>query len=296
MRVAALALALLAPAPGQAACRLALSLGLDVSSSVDAREYRLQTAGLAAALVAPEVVAAFLAVPGQPVMLHIFEWSGWQQQQVRQDWVTIAGEGDLVELAARLRSQPRSFEQYPTALGLALLFGRQALAERTDCARRTLDISGDGTNNDGVSPEMARRDFPLEGITVNGLVIGATVVALSRYYKRFVIQGPGAFVEEADDYQDFERTMRRKLLRELGVFEISGDAPRPDHEQVRPGIDRPHPACAPSARPGSQLRDHHVIILEAHRDGNAESPNSALRRSLLWLSDPKSAGCCRIRV
>ena len=45
------------------ACRLALSLGLDVSSSVDAREYRLQTEGLAAALIAPEVRGAFLAAP-----------------------------------------------------------------------------------------------------------------------------------------------------------------------------------------------------------------------------------------
>jgi hypothetical protein len=218
----AAALVLAYPAAGQAACRLALSLGLDVSSSVDAREYRLQTAGLASALVAPEVVAAFLAVPGQPVMLHIFEWSGWQQQQVRQDWVTIAGEGDLVEVATRLATQARSFEQFPTALGFALLFGGHALAERTDCARRTLDLSGDGTNNDGVSPEMARREAALAGVTVNGLVIGATVVTLSRYYRQFVIQGPGAFVEEAGDYDDFERTMRRKLLRELGVFQMSG--------------------------------------------------------------------------
>ena len=206
----------------EAACRLALSLGLDVSSSVDAREYRLQTAGVAAALMSPEVTAAFLAVPGQPVMLQVFEWSGWQQQLVRQDWVTIAGEGDLAEVAGRLAGQARSFEQFPTALGFALLFGARSLAERGDCARRTLDVSGDGTNNDGVSPEMARRDPSLAGVTVNGLVVGATVVTLSRYYRQFVIQGPGAFVEEADDYADFERTMKRKLLRELGVFEISG--------------------------------------------------------------------------
>ena len=157
---------------------------------MDAREYRLQTEGLAAALVAPEVRAAFLAVPGQPVMLHVFEWSGWQQQEVRQDWVTIAGEGDLVEVAARLAAQARSFEQFPTALGFALLFGGRALAERTDCARRTLDVSGDGTNNDGVSPEMARRESPLAGVTVNGLVIGATVVTLARLLP--AVRDPGA--------------------------------------------------------------------------------------------------------
>jgi hypothetical protein len=222
VRALALACEVLAAAPAGAACRLALSLGLDVSSSVDAREYRLQTAGLAAALTSPEVVGAFLAAPGQPVMLQVFEWSGWQQQQVRQDWVTVAGEGDLAEVAARLRGQGRSFEQFPTALGFALIFGGRQLAERSECARRTLDISGDGTNNDGVSPEMARREFPMQGITVNGLVVGATVVTLSRYYRQFVIQGPGAFVEQADDYEDFERTMKRKLLRELGAFEISG--------------------------------------------------------------------------
>jgi len=210
--------------PAAGACRLALSLALDVSSSVDGREYRLQTAGLAAALTAPEVVAAFLAVPGQPVMLQIFEWSGWQQQLVRQDWVTIAGEGDLNEVAARLRGQRRSFEQYPTALGFALSFGGRALAGRSDCARRTLDVSGDGTNNDGVSPEMARRDPALAGVTVNGLVVGATAVTLARYYRQFVIQGPGAFVEVAEDYEDFEQAMRRKLLRELGLFEISEGA------------------------------------------------------------------------
>jgi len=223
------AVAVAAGAPAGAACRLALSLGLDVSSSVDAREYRLQTEGLSAALVAPEVAEAFLATPEAPVMLHIYEWSGWQQQVVRLDWTAITGEADLARIAVALRDQKRSFEQYPTALGLAMQFGGRALA-RQDCAKRTLDLAGDGTNNDGLSPEVARRDMAVPGITVNGLVIGANVDTLGRYYQQFVIQGPGAFVEAADDYADFERAMRRKLLRELGVIEMSG---RPDGPAIR---------------------------------------------------------------
>ena len=55
-------------------CRLALVLALDVSASVDSHEDRLQREGLARALVAPEVVRAFLA--GAPVALYVFEWSG----------------------------------------------------------------------------------------------------------------------------------------------------------------------------------------------------------------------------
>ena len=227
MRAALLGLLVaLAAGAGEAAeCRLALSLGLDVSSSVDAREYRLQTHGLAAALVAPEVREAFLAQPGAPVKLQIYEWSGWQQQVVRIDWTEIRGEADLAGVAARLAGQERSFEQYPTAVGLALMFGLQSLGRQTGCVRRTLDLSGDGTNNDGLSPDMARLEVPSEGITVNGLVIGANGKTLARYYQQFVIQGPGAFVEVADDYDDFERAMRRKLLRELGVIEMSGTPP-----------------------------------------------------------------------
>lgn len=221
--LAAAAVMAAAGGPAAAACRLALSLGLDVSSSVDAREYRLQTEGLAAALVATEVAEAFLATPAAPVMLHIYEWSGWQQQTVRLDWTTIAGPGDLARIAAALRGQERSFEQFPTALGFALRFGGEALAV-PDCDKRTLDLAGDGTNNDGVSPEVARRGLPVPGITINGLVIGANVATLGRYYQQFVIHGPGAFVEVAADYEDFERAMRRKLLRELGVIEMSGRA------------------------------------------------------------------------
>jgi hypothetical protein len=55
-------------------CRLALVLALDVSSSVDRHEHRLQRQGLARALLAPEVVRAFLI--GDPVALYVFEWSG----------------------------------------------------------------------------------------------------------------------------------------------------------------------------------------------------------------------------
>ncbi|WP_415009676.1 DUF1194 domain-containing protein [Amaricoccus sp.] len=216
-------------------CRLALALALDVSSSVDAREYRLQTEGLAAALLAPEVAEAFLADPAQPVRLLVYEWSGWHQQVVRQDWVTIAGLADLTAVASGLAAQGRSFEQYPTALGMGLLFGAQQLAQQPACAERKLDVAGDGTNNDGAAPDVVRREAPevFQPITINGLVIGSDVRVLGRYYQEYVVQGPGAFVEVATDYADFERAMRRKLLRELGVMQMSEAGPP---TAVRPAV------------------------------------------------------------
>ena len=66
--------ACLVAAPAEA-CRLALVLAMDVSSSVDATEDQLQRGGLAAALIAPEVQDAFIDSP-DPVAILILEWSG----------------------------------------------------------------------------------------------------------------------------------------------------------------------------------------------------------------------------
>lgn len=208
-------LALLAAGPAAAECRVALSLGVDVSSSVDTEEYGLQVEGLARALEAPEVAAAFLGDPERPVWLHVYEWSGRGQQVVKLDWMAIRRGDDLGRAAAALRSGGRSFANFPTALGEAMVFGARVLRSGPVCDAAKLDLSGDGTSNDGISPTEALRVVDFEGITVNGLVIGPSHDPLARYYERFVIHGPDAFVEEAQGYGDFERAMRRKLVREL---------------------------------------------------------------------------------
>lgn len=205
-----------------APCRLALALALDISSSVDGSEYDLQTKGLADALTAPEVRRAFFSAPGHPVALSIYEWSGRHQQAVRQDWVLVAEPADLDTVARGLRDMPRSHAHLPTAIGAAMAFGGRLLAEAPDCHERKLDVSGDGTNNDGPWPGDVRALPLMADIGVNGLVIGANRAVLRQYYEQFVIQGPGAFVEMARDHRDFERAMRRKLVREVGVTILSG--------------------------------------------------------------------------
>ena len=218
----ALAALWLAAAPAAAQeCRIALALGIDVSSSVDAEEYALQAGGLAAALRDPEVAAAFLAVPGEQVALMIFEWSGRRQQAVAVDWTPIAGAADLAAVAARIEAHGRAFSRHATAIGNAMTFGAGALAQRPDCYERVLDLSGDGETNDGVSPVAAKRGPAFDAITVNGLVIGVTRRILKRHYETFVIHGPGAFVEMADDHADFSRAMRRKLIREVTPKAVS---------------------------------------------------------------------------
>jgi hypothetical protein len=210
-------LSLAAGAAG-ADCRLALVLALDVSSSVDAAEDRLQRGGLVAALTAPEVTAAFFANE-RPVALAAYEWSGRYNQEVLLDWMMIDGPADLLAAAEVIAHSTRSHNDFPTAMGYALGFGAGLFARGPVCEQKTLDMAGDGQNNEGFGPRHAYAEFPFEGVTVNGLVVNAAdfegETGLISYYRREVLRGPGAFLEIANGFEDYERAMRRKLEREV---------------------------------------------------------------------------------
>ena len=213
-------------------CRLALALAVDISSSVDATEDTLQRSGIVAALTSPEVEAAFFS-SDLPVALAVYEWSGRYNQEVVLDWMMIDSRAALVRAAEVVAASKRSHNDFPTAMGYALGYGAQLLARSPDCLRKTLDMAGDGVSNEGFPPASAYREFPFQGVTVNGLVVNAAdfegEVGLIAFYRGEVIFGPGAFLIVADGFDDFERAMRRKLERELtppsvGALEQDGDA------------------------------------------------------------------------
>lgn len=217
---ALLAAAALAFAPVQAfaqslPCRLALAFALDVSASVDTREYQLQLDGLAAGLLDPAVRTA-LNRPGSSVAMAAYEWSGSRQQGMIAEWTTIASDDDIDAFVETLTGHHRRYGEFPTAVGHALVYGAGLLAKAPRCQRRVIDISGDGLSNDGFEPATAYRDTLFEGVVVNGLVIGGADLELISFYQFQVAHGPKAFVEVARDYADYPRAMLRKLLREIG--------------------------------------------------------------------------------
>ena len=234
-------------AQGEASCRVALALGLDVSDLVDGAEYRLQLDGLASALTRPEVVAAFLADPEAEVRMFVYEWAGADSQRRIIDWSVVRSAADLQAVAETLRLRPRIELVPSTGLGEAMLYGVAALSAQPDCHRHVLDISGDGKSNAGVLPRDLSSDA-LGGVTVNGLVVGTRgifsgeqwwteITDVHEYYTTDVIRGPGAFAMTATSYSDFEDAMARKLLRELQSFALA----RPLHV----------PVCAPAGGKGS---------------------------------------------
>jgi len=212
-------LAGLLAAPAEAACRLALVLALDVSSSVDTREYDLQRKGLAAALNAPDIRHAILAGEGD-VALAVYEWSGRHHERLHLDWTFLRSHADITRAAGALAGMERATAEFPTALGSALGYGAQVMARAPDCARRVIDISGDGINNQGFAPALAYKHFPFRNITVNGLVILGHDDGVLRHYRDEVLRGPGAFLEVADGFEDFRRAMARKLFREISDIRL----------------------------------------------------------------------------
>jgi hypothetical protein len=204
----------LSPGPCRAACRLALALGFDVSNSVDPYEYTVQRDGLIAALEAPEIRRAFLA-PEDKVVLSVFEWGGRRYQTMVVDWIEVRGEADLDAVIAALQVHNPPSRWEPTAIGAALTFAHYLFEEAPVCTATTLDLSGDGRNNDWLTPGRVyeREDFGT--LLVNGLAIGGHETDIAAYYRQQVIRGPGAFVEIAPTHLDFPRAIRRKLEREL---------------------------------------------------------------------------------
>lgn len=232
----AVAVAMLLSNDAAAACRQALALGLDVSGSVDAREYRLQLDGLADALTRPQVRNALLALPSAPVSLLVYEWSGPDDPAVLLPWTAVRSEADLGVIVDQLRSTERRTATPGTALGTAMRVGAAHLAQQQACWTRTLDLSGDGKSNLGPRPAAVKAEIAKTDITVNALVIGADAPALGdlrqaeisgliTYFQTSVIVGPDSFVETALGFDGYADAMARKLERELETVVIGQVAP-----------------------------------------------------------------------
>jgi len=210
---------------------LLLVLAADVSRSVDSEKYQLQRDGYAAAVSDPRVLEAIKSGRTGRIGLSFVEWSGLGSQKVVIDWMTISDAESAKGFADRLLEAPRSFADR-TSISGAIEFAMSHLARAPfESARRTIDVSGDGTNNSGRDVTQARDEALAQGVTINGLVIlSETPLAwnpdhtnppggLENYYRDNVIGGPGAFVLAAQDFNSFGRAIVKKMIAEVAQAE-----------------------------------------------------------------------------
>lgn len=205
------AAALATPAGAGMPVAVELVLAVDISSSVDDREYALQMNGIAAAFRAPDVVRTISEAGG--VAVALMQWSD-RAAPVR--WRLLDGPDAILAFAAEVEATPRAGTGSTTGIGNAIVAGLAALeANGFAGARPKIDISGDGHNNTGLPLQVAQRRAQAGAVTVNALAILTDVANLADYFAARIITGPDAFVVEAADYGDIARAMRIKLLREL---------------------------------------------------------------------------------
>ena len=226
-----LAATALCPAAAPAADKvdLLLVLAADVSRSVDAAKFQLQREGYAAAVSNPRVLDAVRSGRNGRIGVTYVEWSGVGSQRVLIDWTTLGDAESAKAFGDRLLEAPRSFADR-TSISGAIEFAMAQFARAPfEAVRRTIDISGDGTNNAGRDVAAARDEAVAQGITINGLVIlSATPLpwnpdhtnppgGLDAYYRTNVIGGPGAFVLVAKDFSSFGEAIIEKMIAEVAL-------------------------------------------------------------------------------
>ena len=237
--------------PGQVGVEVdvQLLLMIDVSLSMDGTEQKLQRDSYVAAFRDPLVLDAIRFGPTGRIAVALVEWSGEREQRVVVPWTLVDGAASGDSFARALEAQPTS-RMTRTSISSALMFGARYMRDSAYVgARRVIDMSGDGSNNDGPSMSLARATIAQAGIVVNGLpllidrVAGQTrpgEVGLEEYYEACVLAGTGAFMIPVRSMDGFRDALKTKL-----ILEIAGLWPDPSDARVLPasGPAQPEVFC-----------------------------------------------------
>ena len=223
-------LALCSAAPAAQATEqvdLLLVLAADVSRSVDQAKFQLQREGYAAAISDKRVLEAITAGRNKRIAIAFVEWSGVSSQKLLIDWTVIDGPDAAKKFGDQLVELPRSFAER-TSISGGIDFSMGLLGRAPyQAPRRTIDVSGDGTNNSGRDVTLARDEAVAAGVTINGLVILSErpmawnpehtnpAGGLDNYYRNNVTGGPGSFVMVAENHNSFGQAIVKKLIAEI---------------------------------------------------------------------------------
>jgi hypothetical protein len=193
-----------------------LVLALDSSASVDRQEFQLQLDGLALAFRDPEVLEAVENLRPLGAAIAVAQWGAPGETRVVLPFTELRSARDCKAFGFRISLVRRWMRASATSIATAIDDSRALLESNGyDGQRLVIDVSGDGPDNGGADLEAARRRAAASGIVVNGLPIMADVAGLDSYYRERVITGPDSFIEPADDFDDYFRAIRAKLLKEL---------------------------------------------------------------------------------
>ncbi len=208
-------------------------IAVDASGSVNRNEFRLQIGGIASAFRNPAIQKAVRAGPKGRILAAVLIWSDAAYPKYPTEWNVLHSAESFESFAKEIEAFKTSAPGVPaiggggTNIGDALVYAITMIEENPlVSSRRVIDVSGDGPESKpwqkgAVELPAARALARRKGITVNGLAIENEVADLGLWYRRNLIAGPGSFVERARDFQDYQRAIVKKLLRELSATPVA---------------------------------------------------------------------------
>jgi hypothetical protein len=228
-------------AAGSVEVDVELVMAVDISYSMDMDELALQREGYAQAIASQEFLNALKQGTHGKIAVTLVEWAGVNDQRVVVPWRLIEGAASAQAVSDEMARAPvrRAFR---TSISGALMFSA-TLFENNGYhgIRRVIDVSGDGTNNQGPLVTQVRDDVIAKGIVINGLPImlkepqpnSIDIKDLDIYYEDCVIGGPGAFVVPIREREKFKEAIRTKLVLDIARYDgaarimpVAASAPR----------------------------------------------------------------------
>lgn len=211
------------PKDGPVRVDVELVLAVDISFSMDPEEQRLQRAGYVQALRSADFQKALKSGVHGKIAITYFQWASYHDTDELLPWTVIDGPASANAVAEKLAEAPYRRARRTSISGAIekamTMFDKNGFSG----LRRVVDISGDGTNNDGGPVNEARDRALKQGITINGLPLMirpsnwgfSDISNLDEYYEDCVIGGVGAFVIPIRDRKEFIRATRTKLVMEI---------------------------------------------------------------------------------
>jgi hypothetical protein len=216
---------------GAVAVDVELVLAVDVSYSMDPDEQRIQRDGYAQALVSPQFLNALKSGAHGKIAIVYVQWASSSDQDVLLPWTIIDSPQTAQAVADKLTEAPYRRAQRTSISGAIDFAVKQFTNNGFNGERQVIDVSGDGTNNNGRPVAAARDEAVQQGITINGLPLLIRpsnygyfndIANLDEYYEDCVIGGVGAFSIPIKDRSNFIEATRTKLVLEIAAAPSPG--------------------------------------------------------------------------
>ncbi|TRU85495.1 MAG: DUF1194 domain-containing protein [Microcystis novacekii Mn_MB_F_20050700_S1] len=200
------------PARAQISVNQELSLLVDVSGSVDSTEFNWQKTGYVNAFNNIDFTGANFAA-------NFIYWSGASQQQQAVGWTHITDNASAQAFASLIAATTRPIGGGLTAPGSAINFAVPLFQNNGfDSQKQIIDVSGDGSQNNGASTATARDNALLAGVDqINGLPILGSEANLAQWYQNNIQGGAGSFTIAANGFANFSDTITTKITREMEI-------------------------------------------------------------------------------